>query len=199
MNIFEALFTVKIAIIDNYDSFTFNLVHYLEDIIQGKVDVFYNDKVDINKLDGYHAIVISPGPGLPETAGKTMQVINTYVKTKPILGICLGHQALVAHFGGKLIQSKEMIHGRPSFVTVLQSTPLFSYLYKSIEVARYHSWEADISMFPEDLVISSQTQDGSIMSMQHKALPIFGIQFHPESIMTPFGKQLLANWINAIK
>lgn len=186
----------KIIIIDNYDSFTYNLVHYLEDL-NTEVTVFRNDEFDIDELQKFDKIVLSPGPGVPKEAGLLLEVIRTYAKTKSILGICLGQQAIAEVFGGSLINLEKVHHGVASTITIIApDDPLFHNLEKTIEVGRYHSWVVNPINFPEVLEITSIDSNNQIMSLRHRNLDVRGVQFHPESLLTPNGKQILENWLN---
>jgi anthranilate synthase component 2 len=187
---------MKIGIIDNFDSFVYNLVRYVRE--EGvEVIVQRNNKIDFRELDSCNAILLSPGPGIPTEAGSLIEVIFRYNTTKPILGVCLGHQALGEYFGGKLQQCTEPVHGKASKMNVLNHDSLFANLPDEIEIGRYHSWEIDLSATSE-LEITGLTS-GSVMSFQHKTLPIHGVQFHPESILTPTGRTLIKNWLKTIK
>lgn len=186
----------KIALIDNYDSFTYNLYHYLEALSNEEVLVMRNDKMDWLALDQCSAIVISPGPGLPQNAGDLMDCLNRYFNSKKILGVCLGHQALALHFNAKLENMGKVIHGQSRMLSL--QNPL-SRLYHGLEgpihVGRYHSWLVTEESLPSELLISAKDQDGAIMSIEHKDLPLYGIQYHPESVLSPQGKQIIANWL----
>lgn len=185
----------KILMIDNYDSFTYNLVHYLEDL-NGKVTVFRNDEFDLDEIKAFDKIILSPGPGLPDDAGLLKEVIKSYSASKSILGICLGHQAIAEVFGGTLINKEKVYHGVAGTIDVIDSEEkLFSGLPQTIEAGRYHSWEVNPDDFPEVLKITSADRSGTIMSLSHKEYDVKGIQFHPESILTPFGKKILENWL----
>ncbi len=186
----------KIIIIDNYDSFTYNLVHYLEDL-NADVTVFRNDEFDIDELQKFDKIVLSPGPGVPKEAGLLLEVIKTYAKTKSILGICLGQQAIAEVFGGSLVNLEKVHHGVASTITIIApDNPLFHNLEKTIEVGRYHSWVVNPINFPEALEITSIDSNNQIMSLRHRNFDVRGVQFHPESLLTPNGKQILENWLN---
>ena len=186
----------KIAVIDNYDSFTFNLVHYLEDL-GCEVTVLRNDKFDLNDIECYEKILLSPGPGIPEEAGLLNSVIKRYASTKSILGVCLGQQAIGDVFGGELINLKEVFHGVQTNISVtVEDEILFNKLEKSLHVGRYHSWVVDNNL-PDCLEATSIDDNGQIMSLRHKKYDVKGVQFHPESILTPNGKQILKNWINS--
>jgi anthranilate synthase component 2 len=187
---------MKIAVIDNYDSFTYNLVHYLEDL-GADVSVFRNDGFDPDELQPFDKLLLSPGPGIPDEAGLLKQTIRTYADSKSILGICLGQQAIAEIFGGTISNLNKVYHGVATELTLAVSDELlFDGISGTIQVGRYHSWIVDSSNFPETLEVTSFDSDGEIMSLRHKTLDIRGVQFHPESVLTPFGKQMLLNWLN---
>lgn len=190
---------MKIIIIDNYDSFTYNLVHLIEKVTDRVPVVVRNDEVTLEDLEMYDLIVLSPGPGIPSEAGKLKEIIQTYANAKPIFGVCLGLQALVEVFGGTLENMKQVYHGVSSEITVDTNTLLFKGLYKKIAVGRYHSWVASRTNFPDSFTISAVDDENNIMAIEHKNLPIYAVQFHPESILTPDGEQLMGNLINAIQ
>jgi anthranilate synthase component 2 len=185
----------NIIIIDNYDSFTYNLVHYLEDL-NAKVTVFRNDEFDLDELEKFDKILLSPGPGIPEEAGLLIDVIKKYGATKSILGICLGQQAIGEVFGGSLINLEKVYHGVSSKVKLTKEDSLFKDLPNEFEVGRYHSWVINPVDFPADLEITSVDENGEIMSIRHKTFDVKGVQYHPESILTPNGKKILANWLS---
>lgn len=183
-------------LIDNYDSFTYNIVQYLEELgVEPKI--FENDKVTIDELKSldFDSIIISPGAGNPDTAGISMAVLEEFYKTKKILGICLGHQCIAKFFGANIAKSKNPTHGKTSKIFVCENSKLFKNLPKSFEVTRYHSLEVNKSSIPSNLKITAETQDGIIMALEHNALPIYGVQFHPEAILTQYGHELLRNFI----
>jgi anthranilate synthase component 2 len=184
----------KIALIDNYDSFTFNLVHYLEDL-NCEVIVFRNDEFELEELKNFDAILLSPGPGIPSESGLLLDVIKTYTSNKKILGICLGHQAIGEVFGATLLNLNTVHHGVADTITQTSDDNLFNSLPQQLQVGRYHSWVINKVDFPEILEITSLSENGEIMSIRHKQFNVKGIQFHPESILTPFGKTILSNWI----
>lgn len=185
----------KIVVIDNYDSFTYNLVHYLEEL-NCEVTVYRNDEFELNELLPFDGIVLSPGPGIPKDAGLLNQVIATYFTSKKILGICLGQQAIGEFFGGTLINLDKVFHGVSTTISVIVDDEiLFKNLPKEISVGRYHSWVVNPIDFPEDLEITSIAENGEIMSVRHRNYNVKGVQFHPESILTPHGKTILQNWI----
>lgn len=187
----------EIVLIDNYDSFTYNLVHYFE-TLNVKVIVLRNDEFEIDELEFFDSIVLSPGPGLPKEAGLLLDVIKTYASSKKILGICLGMQAIVESFGGSLKNLNQVYHG---IATKLENVDFNETLFKNIpqpvEVGRYHSWVANLSNFPDCLKISAFDIEGNIMAIRHQSLDICGVQFHPESILTTNGLQMLQNWISS--
>lgn len=187
----------KIVVIDNYDSFTYNLVHYLE-ALNAEVTVFRNDEFELEELEKFDKILLSPGPGIPKEAGLLKKVIEKYAATKSILGVCLGQQAIGEVFGGRLSNLQKVFHGVASNVTVtVDDEPLFKNLPKEFEVGRYHSWVVDATDFPEILEITAVDDSGQIMSLRHKTYDVKGVQFHPESVLTPNGKQILENWLNS--
>ncbi len=184
-------------LIDNYDSFTYNIVQYLEELgVEPKI--FENDKVTIDELKSldFDSIIISPGAGNPDTAGISMAVLEEFYKTKKILGICLGHQCIAKFFGANIVKSENPTHGKTSKIFVCENSKLFKNLPKNFDVTRYHSLEVEKSSMPPDLKITAETQDGIIMALEHNALPIYGVQFHPEAILTQYGHELLRNFID---
>ena len=186
---------MKILVIDNYDSFTYNLVHYLEDL-NCEVTVYRNDEFDIDEIKNFNKILLSPGPGIPDEAGLLKEVIQTYAATKSILGVCLGQQAIGEVFGGSLINLEKVYHGVATNVNILvDNEKLFDGLEKQIEVGRYHSWVVNTDNFPDVLEITSTDENGQIMSLRHKTYDVRGVQFHPESVLTPNGKKILENWV----
>lgn len=189
---------LSLLLIDNYDSFTYNLVHYFEDL-NVQIDVVRNDHTDIlEKASGYDAIVLSPGPGIPSEAGKMPALIKEYFLTKPILGICLGHQALVEHFEGTIVNLERVFHGVSTTATH-NGHRLFNDINNPFDIGRYHSWCADRTNFPEQLSIIATDEHNQIMGCAHNHLPIYGVQFHPESVMTPKGKLILKNFIDIVR
>lgn len=189
---------MKTVVIDNFDSFTYNLVHYIEEICNERPTVLRNNAFELKDLDIYDCIVLSPGPGLPKDAGLLMDVIKTYHQNKVILGVCLGHQAICEFFGGSLYNLEKVYHGIDTNMTVKSDETLYGNL-KNLAIGRYHSWAVSKDNFPEELKISGEDDNGIIMSAFHKTLPIHGIQYHPESVLTPEGKQLLANFFDHYK
>lgn len=194
---------MKILIFDNYDSFTYNLVHVVEKIIHGKVDVFRNDKISLEKINEYDKIILSPGPGLPSESGLLLSLIKEYASSKSILGVCLGQQAIGEVFGGKLINLKEVYHGVATKIKVNEQRTIFENdIFKSLpgelEVGRYHSWIVDKENFPKDLEITAKDENGYIMGLRHKKFDVQGVQFHPESVLTPDGEKMMRNWLNVV-
>ena len=186
-----------ITIIDNYDSFVFNLVRYLEETENNEIIVMKNDAVDWEILDKSDGILLSPGPGLPNEAGNLMQVISRYHDTKNILGVCLGHQALAEFYGLKLKQTETLFHGKSSQAVLTIYHPFFKSIPKEFSVGRYHSWTvSEVNSCIETL---AQTDENEIMAIAHNKDKIIGVQFHPESILTPSGRQMINNWVQLIK
>ncbi len=189
---------MRILVFDNYDSFTYNLVHLVEKITHTKVEVHRNDKLPLEKVKDYDKIILSPGPGVPHEAGLLIPLIKEYAASKPILGVCLGHQAIGEAFGGSLSNLTDVYHGvaLPCHL-VKPESKLFTDMPESFEVGRYHSWVVNKEDLPEDLEITAMDDYGFIMAMQHKTYDIQGVQFHPESVLTPLGEQMMRNWLKA--
>ncbi|RAV29828.1 anthranilate synthase component II [Sinomicrobium soli] len=186
--------TQKILVIDNYDSFTYNLVHYLEDL-GGEVTVKRNDQLQLEEAEGFDKILLSPGPGIPDEAGLLKDIIRKYAPTKSILGVCLGQQAIGEVFGGKIINLNKVYHGVATRVTItVDDEPLFRGLDREIEAGRYHSWVVDPEL-PEVLEATSFDENGQVMSLRHREFDVRGVQYHPESVLTPDGKRILENWL----
>lgn len=186
---------MKAIIIDNYDSFTYNLYHLLKEL-GAETDVVRNDQFELNELEKYDKIVLSPGPGIPSEAGLLLKVIQTYAGKKPILGVCLGHQAIGEAFGARLTNLKEVFHGVQSVIEQQGNDYLFHNLNHEFPVGRYHSWIVDEKELPDCLQITAFSKEGQIMALRHTRYDIRGIQFHPESILTPDGKTIISNWLN---
>ncbi len=207
---------MKILVFDNYDSFTYNLVHLVKKIGGATVDVFRNDEIPLEKIEEYDKIILSPGPGIPSEAGLLLPLVKEYAATKSILGVCLGHQAIGEAFGGKLINLETVYHGVATKIVHGQSMPtlagecsgkplntklqtsnlnLFNGLPNEIIVGRYHSWIVSDENFPGDLEITARDENGYIMAMQHKNFDVQGVQFHPESVLTPDGETIMRNWL----
>jgi anthranilate synthase component 2 len=193
---------MKILVFDNYDSFTYNLVHLVEKITYEKVDVYRNDKLPLEKVKDYDKIILSPGPGIPEEAGLLLPLIIEYAATKSILGVCLGHQAIGQAFGGELINLSTVYHGVATRIEVGSQksgvrSRLFNDLPDELEVGRYHSWVVSKENFPAELEITAEDESGMIMGLQHKKFDVQGVQFHPESVLTPDGEKILRNWLKS--
>ena len=187
---------MRILVLDNYDSFTYNLVQYVQEIIGEKVDVFRNDKIELAAVAEYDKIILSPGPGLPKDAGIMPDLIKEYAPTKEILGVCLGHQAIGETFGGSLKNIAKVYHGVATPIKVTDGNSLlFRGLAAELEVGRYHSWIVEKHNLPEDLQITASDEFGAIMAMKHRTYQVYGVQFHPESILTPHGKSMLRNFL----
>ena len=210
---------MKILLLDNYDSFTYNLLHVVKELRATDIEVARNDQIDLDEVERFDKIILSPGPGIPEEAGLLLPVIKRYAPTKSILGVCLGHQAIgeafgahlenlkevyhgVGHqaigeaFGAHLENLKEVYHGVQTPISILQKEVLFEGLGKEIPVGRYHSWVVSREGFPECLEITAESREGQIMALCHKTYNVHGIQFHPESVLTPQGKEIIKNFLN---
>ncbi len=188
------LMKMKCVIIDNYDSFTYNLAHLIKEV-GGEVTIFHNDDFQLNELECFDKIILSPGPGLPSQAGQLMNVIRHYAGHKPILGVCLGHQAIAENFGAKLENLSDVFHGVSAEIIQPINSPLFAGLKRPSIVGRYHSWAVSKDDFPDCLEIIAETSDGIIMALRHRDYNLYGIQFHPESVLTPQGNRILHNWL----
>lgn len=185
---------MNIVIIDNYDSFTYNLAH-LVSALGAEVSVVRNDRFALDDLAAYDKIILSPGPGIPSEAGQLLATIHAWAGRKPILGVCLGHQAIGEAFGATLVNLGDVVHGVATPATRLVDDYLFDGLPPRLEVGRYHSWVVDRATLPACLEVTSESDDGLIMSMRHRELDIRGIQYHPESVLTPEGHDIIANWL----
>ena len=188
---------MHILVFDNYDSFTYNLVHLVEKITKGKVEVFRNDEIAMEKVADYDKIILSPGPGVPSEAGMLLPLIKEYAASKSILGVCLGHQAIGESFGGNLINLSSVYHGVANDLIIEEKTPLFSDLPSRFPVGRYHSWIISEDHFPEELEVTARDENGYIMALQHKNFDVQGVQFHPESVLTPSGETIMRNWLRS--
>jgi anthranilate synthase component 2 len=204
---------MKILVFDNYDSFTYNLVHLVKKIVPGQVDVYRNDEIPLEKVAAYDKIILSPGPGIPSEAGALLPLIKAYASQKSILGVCLGHQAIGEAFGGKLVNLTQVYHGvampvklvnEKSSVVNNENTPfsiyhsrtgLFNGMPETFDVGRYHSWVISEEDFPSELEVTARDENNYIMALQHKSFDVQGVQFHPESVLTPEGEQILRNWL----
>ena len=193
---------MKILVFDNYDSFTYNLVHLVRKIVKDKVDVYRNDQIPLEKVKEYDKIILSPGPGIPNEAGLLLPLINEYAGSKSILGVCLGHQAIGEAFGGTLINLSTVYHGVATPIKVESKkskvkTDLFIDMPEIFEAGRYHSWIISEENFPEELEITARDENNYIMALQHKTYDVQGVQFHPESVLTPDGETILRNWLKS--
>ena len=191
---------MKILIFDNYDSFTYNLVHVVEKIIHGKVDVYRNDKISLEKVNEYDKIILSPGPGIPVESGLLLPLIKEYAPFKSILGVCLGQQAIGEAFGGSLVNLSTVYHGVATKIKVnpartKSENDVFNSLGSELEVGRYHSWIVNRDNFPKELEITAEDENGLIMALRHKTYDVQGVQFHPESVLTPNGELMMRNWL----
>ena len=191
---------MRILVFDNYDSFTYNLVHLVEKLTRTKVFVFRNDELPIEKGKDFDKIILSPGPGIPSEAGMLLPLIKEYAASKSILGVCLGHQAIGEAFGGTLTNLSTVYHGLATPIQIkseksAQKSRLFSGLPDSIQVGRYHSWVVDEANFPAELEITARDANNYIMALQHTRYDIQGVQFHPESVLTPDGEKIIQNWL----
>lgn len=189
---------MKILVFDNYDSFTYNLVHAVKKLGYNDLEVHRNDQISIGDIERFDKIILSPGPGVPSESGILLDVIKTYAPTKSILGVCLGEQAIAEAFGGSLINLSEVYHGISSTIDIIEDNLIFKGLPKQIEVGRYHSWAVEKSTLPDCLKITAVDKAGMIMALTHKIFDVKGVQFHPESVLTPFGENILNNWLTNI-
>ncbi|HZI54831.1 MAG TPA: aminodeoxychorismate/anthranilate synthase component II [Chitinophagaceae bacterium] len=187
---------MRILVFDNYDSFTYNLVHLVEKILREKVEVYRNDQIPLEKVKEYDKIILSPGPGIPVEAGLLLPLIKEYASSKSILGVCLGHQAIGEAFGGKLVNLSTVYHGVATSCELRDSSPLFKGLPGTIEVGRYHSWIVSDENFPKELEVTARDENNYIMGLQHKKYDVQGVQFHPESVLTPMGEKIMRNWLS---
>ncbi len=186
----------KILVIDNYDSFTYNLVHYLGKLTNETVVVFRNDEIALDKIDRYNKIVLSPGPGIPVEAGICIDLIKEYAATKSILGVCLGHQAIAEAFGANLLNLAKVYHGVSSIISVLApDDPLYVGLPDRLEVGRYHSWIVSKDNIPDCFTVTCEDEQGLIMGISHKEYDLKGVQYHPESVLTEHGLKIIDNWL----
>lgn len=192
---------MRVLVFDNYDSFTYNLVHMVEHILQSPVDVYRNDAITLEEVAAYDKIILSPGPGIPEEAGLLLPLIEKYAATKSILGVCLGHQAIGQAFGGKLTNLSTVFHGVATSAKLInrQAKDLYEGLDDTIEIGRYHSWVVDQQNFPESLEITAVDDQNYIMGLRHKQYDVQGVQFHPESVLTPQGATIIQNWLKQVR
>ncbi|MEO6903442.1 MAG: aminodeoxychorismate/anthranilate synthase component II [Bacteroidia bacterium] len=188
---------MKILVFDNYDSFTYNLVHYLEKVTDMEIQVHRNDKIKLEEIEEFDKILLSPGPGIPSEAGILLEVIKKYSATKSILGVCLGQQAIAEAFGGSLSNLDAVFHGVATPIDIIADDSLFKNIPKKINAGRYHSWIVNKNDFPKELEITAFDKTGNIMGLRHRTLDVKGVQFHPESILTEHGLQIIQNWVTA--
>jgi len=189
---------IPVLVIDNYDSFTYNLVHAIKKISGLPVDVYRNDEISLEEIEKYDRIVLSPGPGIPEEAGLLLEIIKTFAPKKRILGVCLGHQAIGEAFGAKLHNMNRVIHGMATPVKRTgKKSVLFTNLPESFDVGRYHSWIVKEENLPDCFEVTSYDTENQIMSMKHKKYDVESVQFHPESVLTPLGEKMIENWLNS--
>lgn len=188
---------MHLLIVDNYDSFTYNLVHYFEEV-DCSVEVVKNDEIDLDTISKYDALVLSPGPGLPEESGKLMEVISKFHLIKPIFGVCLGMQAIGRFFGGILVNQEKVKHGKQELVSIVSPSSILNSIASPFKVGLYHSWEVQLPV-NSTLIPVAFSENNVLMVVQHTYLPIYGVQFHPESILTPCGKKIIANFLEIIK
>jgi len=186
---------MKLLVLDNYDSFTYNLVHLIDKIAEVEIDVFRNDKITVKEVGNYDKVVLSPGPGIPDEAGILKEVIEQHHATLPILGVCLGHQAIGEVFGGTLVNLERVHHGVATDIEVVKSDYLFSGIPDSFKVGRYHSWVIESLGQESDFEVNAVDGAGEIMAISHKQYDLRGVQFHPESILTEYGEKLMSNWL----
>ncbi|MCP9612915.1 anthranilate synthase component II [Coprobacter tertius] len=187
----------KILIFDNYDSFTYNLFHLVKELGETDVEVHRNDRITLEDIDRFEKIILSPGPGIPNEAGLLLPLIERYASSKSILGVCLGHQAIGEVFGATLENLTEVYHGVQSTIHISRDNNLFAGLPREIQVGRYHSWVVSRNNFPDCLEITAESAEGQIMALRHKSYDVRGIQFHPESVLTPQGKDIINNWLKS--
>ncbi len=187
---------MKILVLDNYDSFTYNLVHYLEKVSDAEIEVHRNDKIRLEEIEKFDKILLSPGPGIPSEAGILLDVIKKYASSKSIFGVCLGQQAIAEAFGGSIANLAEVFHGVAIPVEIISEDALFKNIPTKLNVGRYHSWCVNRSDLPKELEITAVDAVGNIMGLKHKTFDVKGVQFHPESILTEHGLQMIENWIN---
>jgi anthranilate synthase component 2 len=188
---------MKILLIDNYDSFTYNLVHAVRKLGFTDLEVHRNDKITLNEIARFDKILLSPGPGIPSESGLLLEIIRQYAPQKPILGVCLGMQAIAEVFGGKLINLPRVYHGIASPIHVVKQDILFDKLPAVFEAGRYHSWAVSKEGLPDCLELTAEDEQGMIMALRHRSFHVRGVQFHPESVLTPCGEQLIHNWLLA--
>jgi anthranilate synthase component II len=186
-----------ILLLDNYDSFTYNLLHYLEKVTDVEIEIRRNDQITLQEINKFDKILLSPGPGLPSEAGILLDVIKTYAPSKDILGVCLGQQAIAEAFGGTLVNLNEVYHGVSTPIEIIREDLLFENIPAKLNVGRYHSWIVNKEDLPQSLEVIAADMKGNIMALRHKEFNVKGVQFHPESILTEFGLEMISNWVNS--
>lgn len=188
---------MKILLLDNYDSYTYNLYHLIKMVSNASIEIFKNDQINLEDIKRFDKIVFSPGPGLPKEAGKMMSIIENYASEKSMLGVCLGHQAIAEVFGCQLVNTQKVYHGVDSYLQIIdQSERIFKGLSEKIKVGRYHSWVVDENKIGADIKITAITENQTVMAIAHSKFDVKGVQFHPESFITDFGKEMMKNWLN---
>jgi len=188
---------LKLLVLDNYDSFTYNLVHLIEKVSDIPFEVRRNDKITLDEIESFDKILLSPGPGLPKDAGIMPELLNRYSGSKNIFGVCLGLQAIGEHFGAKLTNLKEVVHGLATPITIIEKDLLFNHCPNTFKVGRYHSWVIASQNLPDSLTVTAIDENTNIMALKHKTLKVRGVQFHPESILSENGETILKNWLNS--
>jgi anthranilate synthase component 2 len=186
---------MKILVLDNYDSFVYNLVHYIKQLGYTEVDVYRNDKIALPDVAKYDKILLSPGPGIPKESGIMLDLIKQYAETKSIMGVCLGHQAIAESFGGALENMDEVLHGVGNKMEVVAEDSIYNELPTSFEVGRYHSWQVKKDTLGDVFKLTGVDENGNVMSMRHKSLDLVGVQYHPESVLTEHGLKIIENWL----
>lgn len=186
---------MKVLIIDNYDSFTYNLAYLVRSVTGKQPEVKRNDCFEMQEVQGYDKLLLSPGPGVPSEAGRMMELLEEYSSTKSILGICLGHQAIASCYGATLTNMVRVVHGRATMVKQVGRDSLFDAVPEEFNAGRYHSWVVDRARLPECLEVTAEDEKGMVMALRHRSHDVKGLQFHPESVMTPEGKQIISNWL----
>jgi anthranilate synthase component 2 len=187
---------MKILLFDNYDSFTYNLVHVVKELGYRDIEVHRNDRIALDAVDRFDKIILSPGPGIPSEAGLLLPLIRRFAASKSMLGVCLGHQAIAEAFGGELINLANVYHGVATPIRITGRDRLFTGLPEEVEAGRYHSWIVSRANFPSALEITAEDSEGRIMALKHKTFDVHGVQFHPESVLTPRGKEIISNFLN---
>lgn len=188
---------MKLLVLDNYDSFTYNLVHLIEKVSNIPFDVIRNDKISLEEVNGYSKILLSPGPGLPKDSGIMPELLNHYHKTKSIFGVCLGLQAIGETFGASLMNLKKVYHGIATPINIISDDVIFANCPKTFNAGRYHSWVINKETLPQDVIVTAIDNDDNIMAAKHKTYDVRGVQFHPESILSEYGETIIRNWLNA--